>query len=111
LLSEQLQRKDSDIHKLKSQALGGDGEDKIKNELRRAYNILKQLKKRLNKNQRFNQNISAYDVEYNSIIQQLEETLGIDYKSHTAINKFINQNNSFGQFGASNNDTEVQFNN
>ena len=67
--------------------------------MRRAYNILKQLKKRLNKNQRFNQNVSAYDAEYNIITKQLEDVLGIDNSKPNHVSRYINQNH-YGAAGS-----------
>lgn len=77
LLSEQISRKDKDIERLKTQNRQPDSDDKVKNELRRAYNILKQLKKKLNKNQGFNQNVGAFDHEYQQIMAQIEGVLGV----------------------------------
>ena len=60
---------------------------KVKGELKRAHHILKQLKKRLNANKKYTDEsvMSTCDLEYQQVMQQIQDCLGLQSTSKSGM--------------------------
>lgn len=68
LLQDQIKKKEEEIEKLGNQSKGPQGDEKTKNELKRAHNILKQLNKRLKQSGGYGQAKNPLQQEYETVM-------------------------------------------